>query len=174
MGLLTRAGESLQSVLLLLFRLHWGWAFYLSGKGKLLNHERVVEFFTSLAIPMPGLNAWFVGGLECVGGLLLLVGLFSRPIALMLSVNMLVAYISVETDRAALLGVFSDPSAFIAADPFFFLLLSVMVLAFGPGKLSLDYLVVRIFGVELDQIIGSHSGSCCRNVKPLLRSVGGA
>ncbi len=60
----------LQPLVLLVFRLTWGWQFFLSGKGKLLNHNNVSEFFTSLGIPFPELNAWVVGGVECIGGLL--------------------------------------------------------------------------------------------------------
>jgi putative oxidoreductase len=131
-------GVVLQPLILLLFRLHWGWLFFLTGKGKLLNHGNVVEFFTSLGIPAPGLNAWFVGGLECFGGLLLLIGLCSRPVAFMMTINMIVAYMSVPEDRAKVFNIFSDTDSFLQADPFFFLLMSVLVLAFGPGLISMD------------------------------------
>jgi putative oxidoreductase len=60
------------NVVLLVLRLVWGWQFLTTGLGKLQNHERVTGFFTSLGIPAPGLNAWFIGGLELVGGALLL------------------------------------------------------------------------------------------------------
>jgi len=52
------------NLVLLVLRLVWGWQFLTTGLGKLQNHARVTEFFTSLGIPMPGLNAWFVGGLD--------------------------------------------------------------------------------------------------------------
>ncbi len=133
----------LQSLVLLVFRLYWGWEFFQTGKGKLFNHENVVSFFSELGIPFPALNAWFVGGLECVGGLLLMIGLFSRPVAFLLSGNMLVAYLSVADDRATLFGIFQDPDAFLAADPYFYLQVSVLVLAFGAGMFSLDYLIRR-------------------------------
>ncbi len=127
------------NVVLLVLRLVWGWQFLTTGLGKLQNHTRVTDFFTSLGIPAPGLNAWFIGGLELVGGALLLLGLFSRPIALLLSGNMLVAYLA--ADRPALLGVFHDLDAFLRADPFWFLFVSVVVLTLGPGALSLDRLL---------------------------------
>jgi putative oxidoreductase len=142
-ALLTRIGNCLQPILLLVFRLYWGWQFFQTGWGKLHNHAQVVQFFTSLGIPQPGLNAWFVGGVECFGGLLLLAGLGSRVVALMLSVNMVVAYLSVAEDRASVLNIFNDPDPFLSATPFFFLLASVLVLAFGPGVFSLDYLIGR-------------------------------
>jgi putative oxidoreductase len=141
--LLIKFGNCLQPFVLLIFRLYWGWQFFLTGKGKLLNHPKVVEFFTSLGIPAPGLNAWFIGGLECFGGLLLLVGFCSRPIAFLMTCNMTVAYLSVAEDRAKVFSIFQDPAPFLAADPFFFMLMSVLVLAFGPGCFSVDAIIKK-------------------------------
>jgi putative oxidoreductase len=138
---LERLFSPLGNVVLLVLRLVWGWQFFTTGLGKLQNHARVTEFFSSLGIPAPGLNAWFVGGLEMAGGALLLLGLFSRPIALLLTGNMLVAYWS--ADRPALLGVFHDLDAFLRADPFWFLFVSVVVLTLGPGAISVDRLLTR-------------------------------
>lgn len=129
------------SLVLLVLRLVWGWQFFTTGLGKLQNHARVAEFFTSLGIPMPGLNAWFVGGLEMAGGALLLLGLFSRPIAFLLTGNMFVAYLT--ADRPALFGVLRDLDAFLKADPFWFLFVSIVVLTLGPGALSLDRLLAK-------------------------------
>ena len=81
-------------------------------------------------------TAHFVGSLECVGGALLFLGLGSRLVALPLTVNMLVAYIT--ADREALLSIFSDPAKFYAADPFTYFFASLLILVFGPGKISLD------------------------------------
>ena len=138
---LERLFSPLGNVVLLVLRLVWGWQFFTTGLGKLQNHARVTEFFSSLGIPAPGLNAWFVGGLEMAGGALLFLGLFSRPIALLLTGNMLVAYWS--ADRPALLGVFHDLDAFLRADPFWFLFVSVVVLTLGPGAISVDRLLTR-------------------------------
>jgi putative oxidoreductase len=136
-----RVFAPLGNVVLLVLRLVWGWQFLVTGLGKLQNHERVVAFFTSLGIPAPGLNAWFIGGLEMVGGALLLVGFLSRPIAFLLAGNMTVAYLT--ADRPALLGVFHDLDAFLKADPFWFLFVSVVILTLGPGVISLDNLLAR-------------------------------
>jgi putative oxidoreductase len=136
-------GNILQHAILLVFRLNWGWQFFQTGQGKLINHEHTTEFFSSLQIPLPGLNAWMVGGLECIGGLLLLLGLATRPTALLLFLNMTVAYLSVPDDRAKLFHVFSDPTPFLSADPFFFWLTALLLLAFGPGLISVDALVSK-------------------------------
>lgn len=131
----------LQSPLLLVIRLYWGVSFTQTGWGKLMNLDRTTEFFTSLNLPMPRLNAIAAGSTECFGGLLLALGLFARPAAVPLTFCMLVAYGT--ADREALLGIFSAPDKFLGADPFLFLFASLLVLAFGPGKLSLDALLYR-------------------------------
>ena len=74
-ALYERATSALQSIFLLLVRLYWGWQFAQTGWGKLHRLPQVVEFFGSLGIPAPALNAYFVTGLELVGGVLLAMGL---------------------------------------------------------------------------------------------------
>jgi putative oxidoreductase len=134
--LLIAAASALQSPFLLAVRLYWGWQFAQDGWGKLNNLEKVTDFFTSLGLPAPGLTAAFIGGLELVGGILLALGLGSRLIALLLTGNMLTAYIT--ADREALFSVFSDPDKFYGATPYTYLFASVIVLMFGPGKFSVD------------------------------------
>ncbi len=144
-GLYVKVASYLQPLILLAFRLTWGWQFFKTGKGKLLHHQDIVGFFTTLGIPLPDMNAWFVGGLECVGGILLMIGLASRLVAFPLTINMIVAYLAVAEDRVKFFRLFFDPDPFLQADPFFFLLTSVIILAFGPGPISVDYLLGRAF-----------------------------
>lgn len=140
-GLLTKTGDGMKSPFLLAVRLYWGWQFAQSGWGKLHNLEHVTEFFTSLGIPMPHLNAIFIANLEFFGGLLLIAGLATRLIGLVLTCNMLVAYIT--ADREALTSIFSDPGKFYGADPYTFLFASLIALIFGGGLLSLDAFIAR-------------------------------
>lgn len=135
---LTELGKS---PLLLIIRLYWGWQFLESGWGKLHNVPRVTDFFTSLNIPFAAANAHFVASLEFVGGILLLLGLGSRLIGLLLSVNMLVAYWT--ADRDALFSIIKDPGKFYVADPFTFLFASVIILVFGAGLFSIDAVILR-------------------------------
>jgi putative oxidoreductase len=139
--LLIRAASCLQSPVLLAIRLYWGWQFFGTGKGKLVNHEKVTGFFQSLHIPMPGFNAYLAGGTECVGGLLLLIGLGTRLVSLPLIFTLTIAYLTAEQD--ALKQIFSDPDKFVTAAPFLFLEACVILLAFGPGKFSVDYLLEK-------------------------------
>ena len=140
--LFARAAGCLQSPLLLAIRLYWGWQFFQTGKGKLMNLDRTAEFFQSLHIPMPKLNACLAGGTECFGGLLLLLGLGSRLVSIPLIFTMIIAYLTADLDKVK--AIFSDPDKFVTAAPFLFLLAAVIVLAFGPGKFSLDWLVERM------------------------------
>ena len=131
-----RIASYLQSPFLLAVRLYWGWQFAQAGWGKLHRLPQVTEFFTSLGIPFPHLNAVFVSTTEVVGGILLALGLGSRLIGLLLASDMMVAYLTSERD--ALRMIFSDPGKFYNADPYTFLFASLMVLIFGPGRISVD------------------------------------
>ena len=141
-SLFVSCANSLQSPFLLAVRLYWGWQFFQTGWGKFHRLPQVVEFFTSLGIPMPAFNAYFVSGLEVVGGILLAIGLAGRPIALMLAFDMVIAYVT--ADREALSSVFSDPGKFYNADPFTFLMASLIVLIFGSGLFSVDAAIERM------------------------------
>ena len=136
---LCNLAEKLCSPILLIIRLYWGWQFAQTGLGKLRNQPKIIEFFTSLNIPFPAFNAHFVSGLEFFGGILLILGLFSRPISLLLTGSMFVAYWT--ADHEALVSIFSNPGKFYGADPFTFLFAAVLIFAFGPGKFSLDALI---------------------------------
>jgi hypothetical protein len=61
-------------------------------------------------------------------------------------------YEEFEKIAAWLQAIFRDPDKFTAATPFLFLLAVLVVLAFGPGKISLDYLWRR-------RITGSGAGA---------------
>jgi putative oxidoreductase len=139
-ALFLRAANACQALFLLAVRLYWGWQFWQAGWGKLGDIPKVVGYFTSLGIPAPSLNAHFIAGLEAVGGILLILGLCSRLIALPLAIDMVVAY--VVADREALGAVISDPDKFYAATPYTFLFASLIILFFGPGMFSLDALIV--------------------------------
>ena len=138
----------LQAPFLLAVRLYWGWQFAQTGWGKLHNLAKITDFFASLNIPFPAMSAHFVASLEFVGGILLILGLGSRAIGLLLSANMLVAYIT--ADREALTAVFSDPGKFYIADPFTFLFASAIVLIFGAGLFSADALLAKRCRVWLE------------------------
>lgn len=129
----------LQMPFLLLVRLYWGWQLVESGWGKLHHLDKVTDFFTSLNLPMPAQTAVAISCLEFFGGIFLALGLLSRLTALVLTINMLMAYIT--ADREALFSIFSDPDKFYAAAPYTFLIASLLILIFGPGRIAVDSLL---------------------------------
>lgn len=138
-GWFLKGAEALQAPFLLAIRLYWGWQFWQSGTGKLADISKVVEYFTSLGIHAPHFTAYFVAYLEAVGGILLILGLGSRIIAVPLVVDMIQAYI--KADSEALRSIFSDPGKFYNADPFTFLFASLIILIFGPGLFAVDTII---------------------------------
>ncbi|HEX6813592.1 MAG TPA: DoxX family protein [Planctomycetota bacterium] len=139
-----RVFDRVRDPVLLLVRLTMGWLFCATGWGKLGNLAGTAEYFASLGLPLAAANALFVGLLECAGGLLLLLGLGSRPAALLLAGNMLVAYLTAH--RADLGSV----RGFVEAAPYSYLVAALVVLAFGPGRWSLDRLLRSRVAAALD------------------------
>ena len=136
-----RAASTLQSPFLLLVRLYWGIQLAQNGWGKLHNLGRVTEFFSSLGLPAPGATATFVATVEFVGGILLAIGLLSRFMGLVITVDMLIAYIM--ADREAFFSFISDPGKFYVADPYTFLFAALLIAIFGPGRIALDTWLLR-------------------------------
>lgn len=138
-SLVILAANILKHPYLLIIRLYWGYAFFVTGKGKLMDIENKTAFFEQLNIPFPQLNVILAGSTECIGGLLLVLGLGSRIAAIPLIGTMCVAYATAH--KTELLGVFEDPNAFLDAPPFLFLCACVVVFLFGPGIISFDAII---------------------------------
>ena len=120
-------------------RLVVGWVFLWTGWGKLQALPRMVENFRGWGIPFPEIVTPFVSGVECVGGLLLLVGLLTRFVSVPMMIVMLVAIVSAKAAQVdsleTLLG-FEEVS---------YLVMFAWLGIAGPGPLSLDHLVLRAF-----------------------------
>lgn len=116
-------------------RITVGYVFMVTGWVKLQNLPQIIEYFTTLGIPAPHILTPFVAGLECFGGALLIVGLFTRIMGGGLAVTMIIAIVSAkwaEVDSLyTLLGL--EETLFLAI----FTWLAIC----GAGKASLDSLV---------------------------------
>ena len=119
-----------------------GLAFFLDGRGKWTNLDKVIQFFTSLGIPFPAANAMFISTIELAGGLFLIAGLATRLFAFLLSCTMIVAILT--ADHQALSDKF--PADFTDVSSFTYLLFLLWLLFYGPGPISLDWLVSRFLG----------------------------
>lgn len=124
-----------QSPLLLVLRLVWGWQFFLAGWDKIPNIEKIVGFFGALGIPLPFFSAFLVTFVEAIGGILLILGLLTRLSSFFLAITMAVALV---VASSSFVKIAFDPTELFAEIPFLFLLVSLILLAFGPGKYSLD------------------------------------
>lgn len=145
--LLVFVGNHLQSPLLFVIRFVWGIQLMQAGFGKILNIDMPIGYFTSLGIPFPVENAWLVAFTETFGGMFLALGLLSRLTAIPIIINLSVAYLT--TEQPALHKLLSlDTDDFFAAAPFLFLFAAIIVLAFGPGAFSVDYLIAHWRGKD--------------------------
>ena len=145
--LLVTVANHFQSPLLLFMRIVWGVQLMQAGWGKLTHIDKPIEYFTSLNIPFPVENAWLVGFTETFGGLFLALGLLSRLTCLPLIINFIVAYIATEQEGLKDLLSF-DTDKFTGDTAFPYLATAVVVLIFGPGVYSVDYLLARWRNIE--------------------------
>ena len=99
------------------------------GTQKLLGFPPMAE---GMSQPPPLTFLWFGGVLEMVGGALLLIGLFSRPVAFILAGEMAVAYWMFHAPQ----GSFPMTNGGDASILFCFVFL--LLAAAGPGRLALD------------------------------------
>jgi putative oxidoreductase len=138
---------------ILLLRLMAGGVFFWEGLLKFVYTNQGVGRFAKLGIPIPHLTATFIGGLEIVGGLLLLAGFTTRLIAIPFAMEMIVAILS--TKISLYLG--TSPLPLPPAPPqvgfwavlheirseYAQLVTVIFLLVNGPGKWSLDAVLHR-------------------------------
>lgn len=121
---------------MLAVRLAVGSVMFWAGWQKLFNFG-VASFGKALAmegVPLPELFAWGVTLLELVGGAFLIVGLLSRPIALLLTIDMVVAILLV-THK---LG-FLSPTGKSGLEINLLLIGGLLAITLGgPGSISVD------------------------------------
>jgi len=125
--------SGLQPMALLALRVCLGIIFVYHGYPKLVHaNAGMGEFFV-----MHGLPSYFVsvaGILECFGALLLVLGLFTRPVALLLAIEMGVAIWKVHSGHGYMaVKEYEFPLAVGAA--------CFALAAVGAGAISVDYLV---------------------------------
>jgi len=128
-----------QSLSLLLARVAVAYGFYEPAMMKWADIGAIAEWFGSMGIPFPTLNAYMAATTEITGVVLLTLGLFTRLISLPLMVVMVVAIVTVHLPH----GFSAGNNGFEI--PLYYILFLALFASFGAGKLSLDYL---LFGNE--------------------------
>ena len=129
---MARGTSSIESYLLALLRIVAGFTFTLHGIQKFgalggLGGHAAAAF--SLM--------WFAGVIETVGGLLIILGLFTQPVAFLLSGEMAVGYFMVHAHRS-FWPLLNGGEITVLYCFFFLYLVSV-----GPGAFSLDGVIRR-------------------------------
>ncbi len=129
--------KHLQSVALLLARLAVAYGFYEPAMMKWSDISATANWFGSIGIPFPTLNAYMAATTEMTGVVLVTLGLFTRLISLPMIVIMLVAIFTVHL-----------PNGFSAGDngfeiPLYYMLFLLIFVSHGAGKISLDYLLFK-------------------------------
>ena len=140
-SVLIKTNPSLLDLSILLLRSTIGGILFVVGAGKVLGWfggmgmEQTVQMFqssTGISAPLAYLSSYT----EFIGGFLLVAGLFTRPAAFAVMINMLVAFLV------------TLPNGFLtggASYPFSFLITSIILLLSGPLAYSVDNL---LFGAE--------------------------
>lgn len=103
------------------------------GTGKIPPGEGFVQAVTGLGFPLPSLFSWAAGLAEFLGGLLLALGLLTRPAAASVLVTMMIAFF---LQHAA------DPFR-VRELAFLYGIFALVLLFIGAGRFSLDYIVRR-------------------------------
>jgi len=116
----------------LISRLTIGGIFIQTGWGKLTHLDKVIQFFSSLGIPAPRIQAPFVAAVEFGCGTLVLLGLFTRVAAIPLIGTMIVAIITVKFKEV------QEYSDFLSLSEYLFIVLLVWLIIKGAGALSVD------------------------------------
>jgi putative oxidoreductase len=166
-------------------RLMAGTVFLWEGILKFVYANQGVGRFTKLGMPFPAFTASFVGGLEIVGGLLLVLGLGTRFISIPFIVEMLVAMIS--TKPRLFLGTSPlplppvPPQAGMWAvlheirSEYAQLMSCVFLLLAGPGPLSLDAWLTRsgpAISAEVPKPADQRTVACYRIIRARFPRVG--
>ena len=123
--------SNLQSLFLFWMRLTWGPQFFLLGMAKLQQPEQASAI-------LPSSSAYVLGYMVCIGSILLLMGLASRLIALPLIITMLIELKTTYHDTISEWKFLIEPSLVSHEQAYPFLITALLILIFGPGKLSFD------------------------------------
>ena len=135
--------SDLEQYAILLVRLSIGLFFAISGANKLFvagGTKPVYDTLVKANVPFPRPMAYFVSGVEFVGGSLLTVGLLSSVAGVALLIDMIVATltsaVSTLPKRLSPLNRLDD---FLYLPEVLYVLFFIWLLFSGPGKFSVDY-----------------------------------
>jgi len=127
--------NNFQSLSLLLARLVIAYGFFEPAMNKWKNMGGTADFFASLGIPFPTINAYLAATTELLGLVLLALGFLTRLISIPLMVVMIVAITTVHLAH----GFSAGNNGFEI--PLYYFLFLLIFASYGAGKFSLDHLL---------------------------------
>jgi len=123
-----------QDLLILVLRVSVALIFIRTGYGKLVHFDKTVMFFESLGIPFADLNALLAAATEFGGGILILVGLFTRLVSFPLAFVMVIAIATAQWREV------KDIYDLVSLIEYLYLVIFLLLTSLGAGKFSLDAL----------------------------------
>jgi putative oxidoreductase len=144
-GRVTHALDELSWLPNLLVRLSVGFMFFSGAVGKLGDIDKFIAMFDSLGIPAASIVAPATAVVELVGGLALMIGLATRPVALILAMDMVGALV---TDIGPGLAekystLWSFLSNLFYSSEWLLIGLLLFLVCIGAGRASLDAVIYR-------------------------------
>lgn len=118
----------------ILLRLALGAVFIFHGYGKITGIEGTIGFFDKVGIPVAGFSAWLVAIVEFLGGILVLVGFFTRISAGLIAIVMAVAMLTVKFSQGFVGGWEFD---------FVLFMIAISLVILGDGEYSIAKMVKK-------------------------------
>lgn len=129
--------EGFKDLALLFLRLILAYGFYTPAMMKWGNISGIAEWFVSMGIPFPTLNAYLAATTEISAVILLPLGLATRIISIPLIITMVVAIITVHISN----GFEAGNNGFEI--PLYYILMLFVLLINGAGRISIDNLISK-------------------------------
>jgi putative oxidoreductase len=104
-----------------------GVVFVSFGVGKFTDYAGELVSFRHYGVPLSGLAVWAVGMVELVGGILLIMGLFTKPAAALLAANLVGVVVTAGRVDGGVLNLGLAPALLVGM---------VVLLVTGPGPVS--------------------------------------
>jgi putative oxidoreductase len=146
-----RVAAALSFLAPLLTRVTVGYAFFLTGRGKLQDLESFARYLQDLGVPFASAQAPLLAGLEFVGGIALVIGLGTRLFSLGLFGTMVGALLTAEKDSFLESWLPTGDVGPLDIDPWVFLLLLSWLVLYGAGALSLDRPLSTLLRIGRDE-----------------------
>ena len=129
--------DSMRDFAPLMLRLVLAYGFWEPAWNKLQDVHAIGEWFESISLPAPYMQAWLATLTETAGVILLTIGLGTRIIAVPLIATMLVAIKTVHWEN----GFAAGNNGFEI--PFYYIVMLICLMLSGSGRFSVDHLISR-------------------------------